>query len=118
MTLPPIDFAPLEPPDGDAHWERLAARIDAAAAPELARRAVLASNPVGLLLRRSRPLLAAAAAVLLLAGGALFWRREPPMDPTVAALAALAGVSYESALAAAAGPAPGLGQLIAPMEER
>ncbi len=104
MTLPPIDFSPLEPPDGESRWERLARRIDAAAAPELAARATLAASPWRrLLVRRAWPLLAAAATVALLAGGALRWQQRRQVDPATELLAGLVGVSYQSAAAFTAG---------------
>src|SRR5690606_23685751 len=66
VTLPPIDFSPLDPRDGPGHWDRLGAGIVAAAEPELARRAALAAHPwERALLRHLRPVLAAAAALTL-----------------------------------------------------
>ncbi len=98
MTLPPIDFSPLDPRDGPGHWDRLGARIVAAAEPELARRAALAAHPwERALLRHLRPVLAAAAALTLAAGGALYLQRERQDDPAAEALSALLGVSYASA---------------------
>lgn len=117
MTEPPIDFSPLDPPEGAAHWRHLAQRIEDAAAPELARRAARRGGMVAPLLRGWRPILAAAAAIVALASAALV-RRPAPADPAAAALAALAGVPYESALAMAGAGAPGLGQLLLQPEGR
>jgi hypothetical protein len=77
----PADLRALRGPgDGATRWEALAARIDAAAAPELARRAAArASGGTGtpvrdlapLLARALRPALAAAAAAALVVGTGL-----------------------------------------------
>lgn len=101
MTVPPTDFSPLEP-DDPAHWERLARRIEAAAAPELAARARRAATPAvswgQVLVLWRRPLLAAAAALVLLAGGALAVpAAQRERDPQAEALALLVEVPYESA---------------------
>jgi hypothetical protein len=107
MSLPPVDFSPLDPRDGEGHWERLAARIEAAAAPELARRAAGKGSPwVSLVARYAAPLFAAAAAITLVSAGALLWQRGRQNDPAAAALAALIGVSYESAATLAGSGAP------------
>jgi hypothetical protein len=66
------DLAPLSPRLDPARWERMAAGISAAAAPELAHRA--AAPDLGLLVVLSswaRPALSAAAALAIAAGGAL-----------------------------------------------
>lgn len=98
MTLPPIDFSPLDPRGGPDHWDRLSARIVAAAAPELARRAALAAHPwERVLLGHLRPVLALAAALTLAAGAALYLQHERQDDPAAQALSALLGVSYASA---------------------
>lgn len=70
---PAVDLRAFDDARGAARWEALAARIEAAAAPELARRAagpgtaVIDLAPV--LARALRPALVAAAAALLVAVG-------------------------------------------------
>lgn len=112
MTLPPIDFSPLEPSGGDAHWEQLARRIEAAAVPELARRAVRAVSWRDLLMERTRPLLAAAAVIVAMAGATIALARRPVADPTATALAALVGISYDAAVAITDDRAPGLDRFL------
>lgn len=114
MTIPPMDMSPLEPPDGEAHWERLAARIEAGAAMELARRA-RGKTWWDLLAERAVPVLAAAAAVIVLAGAQLLWQPLAATDPATEAIAALSGLSYESAEAVVADRTPSLiGLLVNP----
>lgn len=113
MTLPPIDFSPLAPPDGDAHWERLASRIEAAAAAELGRRAAAGTGTWRVIvLRRQRALFAAAAAVALLAAAAILSQPSTRMDPAAVALASVLGVSYEAAGTLTRESPPGLAELI------
>ena len=84
---PPIDLSLLAAPRPGgrpaADWEALAARIERAAEPELARRARAASGVldfVPVLARSLRPALVAAAAALLLAVGLV--PREAPLEST------------------------------------
>ena len=72
----PLDLSALDPErDGDA-YEALVARITAAAAPELERRAAVAS-PVISLAAWLRPALAAAATLALLSAGTLLLVEHP-----------------------------------------
>lgn len=79
-----FDITPLDPTRDPAMMERLVARIMAAAAPELERRAS-AGDVIYFLGRLSRPALAAAAMLAVLAGSVLA-RGDMGASPAQAAM--------------------------------
>lgn len=107
----PVDLAALF---GDRRtperWAALAARIEAAAAPELARRAVLARRGGGLLdgvvnavARFAAPALVAAAAAIVIAIGA---SRQGDLPPDAAPVVASAETLSEQTVRQALGDEP------------
>ncbi|HUH12211.1 MAG TPA: hypothetical protein VMK65_03845 [Longimicrobiales bacterium] len=73
----PLDLSALDPAADLAAYEALVARITAAAAPELGRRAGGLAGPVISLAAWLRPALAAAAALALVSAGTLLLVDDP-----------------------------------------
>jgi hypothetical protein len=111
------DLAPLDPSRDEARWERMVARVGAAAAPELARRA-RTPHPGALLLLStwSRP--AAGAAALVTAAAALVLALTPAPTVEAAAPDTLAGALFPAPLAAwmETGSAPSVEELMVALE--
>lgn len=115
MTEPPVDLSPLADGRGDPEWERLARRIEAVVATELTRRATNPLRPGALdfLLRRGRWLIAASILLTLASTAVLeLGGRARPRNPRAAALAALTGMTYETAGWLLDEGPPQLGQLL------
>lgn len=110
------DLAPLRPSLDPQRWARMVEGIEAAAAPELARRATLASpGLLALLGSWTRPVLSAAALAAGLAGVALL-RAPAPAEPGPGVGAAL---GYPDAVAAwvEAGWTPSVEELLVSLGE-
>lgn len=91
MDENPIDLRPLDPTHDRERWERRIATITALAAPELARRAMIADSraesPSVVLLGWFRPALATAATLALCAGAALaMLLQSPAPEPATPAM--------------------------------
>ena len=81
MDEQPIDLRPLDPRLDRERWERRIATITALAAPELARRAAVVTDPSLVLLGWFRPALSAAAVLALCAGAVLAMLLQSPATP-------------------------------------
>lgn len=86
MNLHIGELSPLDPRRDPERWEALLRRTRAAAADELARRALLSSWPAAPLARWVRPALSLAAAMVVMAAGllALSERTQPAAASTTA----------------------------------
>ncbi len=81
MEERPIDLTPLDPTLDRERWERRIATIMVLAAPELARRAAVASSPSLVLVGWFRPAFSAAAVLALCAGAVLALLQGPAGGP-------------------------------------
>jgi hypothetical protein len=113
------DLAPLDPGRDPERWEALLRRTRAAAAGELARRA-LASGPAGPLARWVRPALAMAASLVIAAAGMLALADRTPQLASEPGVAEAMGVPFAITVSAEEGAESAAEQLLLPaaMEAR
>ena len=108
------DLAPLDPEREPDRWEALLRRTRAAAAGELARRA-LAAGPAGQLARWVRPALAMAASLVIAAAGMLALAgRAPEPASTVPGVAEAMGVPFAMTVSPEEGAQSTAEQLLLP----
>jgi hypothetical protein len=110
------DLSPLDPGRDPERWEALLRGTRAAAAGELARRA-LAAGPAGPLARWVRPALAMAASLVVAAGGTLALTGGPPQPSTAPGVAEAMGVPYALTVSAEEGVRDMADELLLPDAE-
>ena len=106
-------LAPLDPERDPDRWEALLRRTRAAAAGELARRA-LAAGPAGQLARWVRPALAMAASLVIAAAGMLELAEGTPQTASAPGVAEAMGVPFAMTVSAEEGAQSAAEQLLLP----